>query len=150
MPKQAELAEQRNGTYNAIIATYKTVQRSITAMLSEEGLTQPQFHALRVVAKCGPTLMRRISDDMQVTPANITGIIDRLESKGLIRRMGRKGDRRTTIIELTSKGKEMHERVASRYGEFMQKALQTFTADEQDALRSLLVKLQEEMSRSTG
>lgn len=92
--------------------------------------------------------MRRISNEMLVTPANITGIIDRLESRALIRRMAREGDRRATIIELTPKGKVLQDDVAAKYGRFMRNALRTLTADEQRALSDLLVKVQEGMSRS--
>jgi DNA-binding MarR family transcriptional regulator len=39
-----------------------------------------------------------------VTPSNITGIIDRLESKGLVERIRVEGDRRVALITLTHKG----------------------------------------------
>lgn len=150
MPNRAGRAEHPDETYNAVITTYRVIQRSIGELLSEEGLTQPQFYALRVIAKNGAAPMNRISYEMLVTPANITGIVDRLESRGLIRRMAREGDRRATIIGLTPKGRAVQERVATRYSEFMRKALQAFTADEQRVLRDLLEKLQQEMSRSRG
>ena len=122
--------------------------RRIAEMFSEEGLTRPQFQALRIVAKKGAVCMREISDEMFVTPANITGIIDRLEARGLLTRAGRKGDRRTTDIMLTTKGKALQGRVAEKYGRFMQNALGVFTQEEQKTLRDLLLKLQEGMSRS--
>ncbi len=129
------------------MAAFKAMQRSIAELLSEEGLTQPQFYALRVIAKNGSMPMKGISDGMHVTPANVTGIRDRLEHKGLIRRTARALDRRATIVELTPEGRAVQERVATKYSEFMKKALQAFTSDEQEALRYLLEKLQQEMSR---
>ena len=146
--KRAEQTGHHNGTYNAVIAAFKSMQHSIAELLSTEGLTQPQFIALRVIAKNGSIPMKGISDAMFVTPANVTGIIDRLEQKGLIQRRARPGDRRTTIVELTHEGRAAQERVTLRYSEFMKKALQAFTTDEQEALRYLLEKLQQEMSRS--
>ncbi|MDG6988644.1 MAG: MarR family transcriptional regulator [Nitrososphaerota archaeon] len=148
MPAQG--GSGHNETYGAILSAYRAMARRIAEMLSEEGLTQPQFQALRVVAKKGTVCMREISDEMLVTPANITGIVDRLESRGLLMRTGRKGDRRTTDIELTPKGRALQERVAERYGEFVQNALRVFTPAEQRTLRELLVKLQEAMAQSGG
>ena len=145
-----EQTSRHNETYNVITASYKLMQRKITEMLSEEGLTQPQFHVLRIAAKSRGTSMREISDEMLVTPANMTGIIDRLESRGLIRRGARKGDRRATAIDLTPKGKALQEKVAAKYSEFMQKALRTLTDDEQRILGELHVKLQKGMSKSGG
>ena len=150
MPIQEEQVAQHNETYNAIIAAYKVMQHNISKMLLEERLTLPQFQALKIVAKCGATPMKVISEEMLVTPANITGIIDRLESEGLIKRNVREGDRRTTIIELTLKGGALQERVATKYSEFVQNALRVFTIEEQTRLRELLAKLQEGMSQSEG
>lgn len=148
MSAQEETGSSQNETYGAVTWAYKVMARRIAGMFSEEGLTQPQFQALRIVAKKGAVCMREISDAMFVTPANITGIIDRLEARGLLTRAGRKGDRRTTDIMLTTKGKALQGRVAEKYGRFMQNALGVFTQEEQKTLRDLLLKLQEGMSRS--
>ncbi len=142
--------EQQNETYNAVIATYKAMHRSIAELLAKEDLTQPQFIALRVLSRKGAMLMCKISEEMLVTPANVTGIIDRLEHKGLVKRVARQGDRRATIIELTTEGRAVQERVAVRYSEMMRRALQGFTTEEQETLRGLLAKLQREMSRPGG
>jgi DNA-binding MarR family transcriptional regulator len=147
---EERLVSHRNETYNSITAAYKLMQRKITEMLSGEGLTQPQFHVLRIAAKSGGISIREISDEMLVTPANMTGIIDRLESRGLIRRGSREGDRRAKIIGLTPKGKALQEKVAAEYSEFMQKSLRVLTRDEQKTLSDILVKLQEGMSQSGG
>lgn len=148
MAGRTTLDEGHSETYNTVTATYKAMQRAIAELLSKEHLTQPQFIALRVIAKKGAMRMRKISDEMLVTPANVTGIVDRLEHKGLICRKAPQGDKRATIVELTDEGRAAQEAVALRYGKFMQRALQAFTSEEQDALRHLLEKLQQEMCRS--
>ena len=148
MVTQREQSNQHNNeTFHAMTAAYKLINRRISEVVSEEGLTQPQFQALRIVAKSGGTSMREISAQLLVTPANVTGIIDRLESRGLMTRGAHRKDRRTTIIELTPAGNALQQRVATKYSEFMRKALQVLSRDEQAALRDLLTKLQEGMSR---
>lgn len=140
-------ASRDNRTYNAVIAAYKTMHRRMNEMLAEEGLTQPQFQALRIVSRKQAVCMREISDEMLVTPANVTGIIDRLESKGLLRRTGRAKDRRTTQVVLTREGTALQASVATKYNEFVKSALEVFTSEEERVLGELLVKLQERMSR---
>jgi DNA-binding MarR family transcriptional regulator len=82
MSKQSEIvAEPDNETYNAVMAAYKAMRSSIAEELSKEGLTPPQFGLLRAVAKCGAMPLNRISQKMLVTPPNITGVVDRLETK---------------------------------------------------------------------
>lgn len=140
-------ASRDNRTYNAIIAAYKAMHRRMNEMLAEEGLTQPQFQALRIVSRKKAVCMREISDEMLVTPANVTGIIDRLESKGLLRRTGKARDRRATQVELTRDGTALQARVATKYNDFVKSALEVFTGEEEGILGELLVKLQEGMSR---
>ena len=44
---------------------------------------------------------------MYVTPANITGIVDRLEKKGLVVRNRQRDDRRIILLTLTEEGAEL-------------------------------------------
>lgn len=79
-------------------------------MGKEFGITGPQS----LVIKClysspEPLSSAALSRLLNVTPPNITGIIDRLEEKGLIERFKKEGDRRTTLIRLTDKGRELGE-----------------------------------------
>ena len=144
MMSRAAVAES-DATYNAVIAAYKAMRRSIAEELSNEDLTPPQFSVLRMLAKKGALPMNRISQDMLVTPPNITGLIDRLESNKLVRRGASEEDRRAIMIELTPEGKKVQAAVAKRYNEFMRDVLHKFTHDEQRTLRTLLTKLEEQI-----
>lgn len=144
MPK---LVEQPNETYDAVMSVYKALRNSISQELSREGLTPPQFRVLRAIAKNGAMPLNRISQEMLVTPPNITGVVDRLESKRLVKRVADEEDRRATIIELTSKGRRLQEILAKRYNKFMKEVLLEFTDNEQITLRSLLLKLEQEIRR---
>jgi MarR family 2-MHQ and catechol resistance regulon transcriptional repressor len=116
--------------------------------MSIAGLTRAQFHALRCAAEEGPLPMKDISEKMFVTRADVTGLVDKLESKGLVRRVAHHRDRRATLIELTPKGREVQERISSKYKAFMSDSLKTLTRDEQDYLHDALLKLQDGMSRA--
>jgi len=48
-----------------------------------------------------------LSRELYVTPSNITGIIDRLEKKGLVQRVRKEGDRRVALITLTQAGEQL-------------------------------------------
>ena len=136
-----------NGVTDAITSTYKTLLRESEELLSREGITRAQFHALRCVAN-GPIPMKDISEKMFVTRANITGLVDKLESKGLVKRVGHQRDRRATIIRLTPKGISVQKRLASKYTDFMHDSLKVLTEEEQRNLRDALLKLQEGMSKA--
>ncbi len=150
VPTRMERAEVEQKAYNSIIATSKVVRHAGLKLFADEGITDSQFLALVLLANNGPMLMRKMSDEMLVTPANVTGIMDRLEEKRLVRRTPGKGDRRATVIEITPDGKSLYERVAIKKAEMLQKALATFTKDELMTLHSLLERFQGETSRSSG
>jgi DNA-binding MarR family transcriptional regulator len=71
------------------------------------GLTGPQSTLLRTLVKEGPLSSASLSRRLYVTPSNITGIIDRLEKKGLVERIRKKRDRRIVLINLTESGAEL-------------------------------------------
>jgi MarR family 2-MHQ and catechol resistance regulon transcriptional repressor len=140
--------QHSNGVVDAIGATYRMLLRESEELLSKEGMTRAQFQALRCVAEKGPVPMKEISKKMFVTRANITGLIDKLESKGLVRRTAHDKDRRATFIELTPRGAAVQRRVSSKYRAFVQGALKVLTEDEQRDLRDVLSKLREGMSQA--
>ena len=73
------------------------------------GLTGPQSVVLRHLYHNGSMSSADLSRLMYVTPSNMTGIIDRLERKNLVRRAGKQGDRRVALIVLTDAGSALSE-----------------------------------------
>jgi DNA-binding MarR family transcriptional regulator len=76
-------------------------------MSKQYGLTAPQSLVLRLLIKRGALSSADLSRQMYVTPSNITGIIDRLEKKGLVERIRQQGDRRVALITLTQSGQNL-------------------------------------------
>lgn len=150
MPARTETTDVDQEAYNTVIATYKVIRHATLGLFAEEGITEPQLQALGLLVKNGSMLMRKVSDAMLVTPANVTGIVDRLEEKSLVRRTPVKGDRRATVIEITPEGEALYERVAKKKADLVQKVLAKFTKDERMTLHSLLERFQREMSRTIG
>lgn len=73
-------------------------------MVDSLGYTPSQSSVLRNLLECGPLSSAELSQLVLVTPAAITGIIDRLEKKGLVERLPKGSDRRVTRIALTPAG----------------------------------------------
>jgi DNA-binding MarR family transcriptional regulator len=93
----------------AIHRLVRTVYLDSQQMSREFGLTGPQSGVLRNLVKKGPLSSADLSRRSYVTPSNITGIIDRLEKKGLVERIKKRGDRRVALITLTEAGLELGE-----------------------------------------
>lgn len=78
-------------------------------MSRQFGLTGQQSLVLRLLLSSGSMSSADLSRLMYVTPSNITGIIDRLERKGLVERIRKEGDRRVVLINLTDAGNKLGE-----------------------------------------
>lgn len=71
------------------------------------GLTGPQLWAIKLLANESPLKVSELARRMFLTPATVVGILDRLETKGLVTRTRSKEDRRVVDIDLTGVGKDL-------------------------------------------
>jgi MarR family transcriptional regulator, organic hydroperoxide resistance regulator len=107
------------------------------AALAELGLTFSQAHALRLLDREEPTPMSALAEKLFCDASNVTGIADRLESRGLIERRSAEGDRRVKALVLTRAGAELRDRVYELMSEPPAPIAALSTAD-QRALRDIL------------
>ncbi len=70
-------------------------------------ISAPQLHCLLTLHENGDIPPSQIARHIMVKSSTVTGIIDRLEQKGLVRRVRNSPDRRVITIELTESGKEL-------------------------------------------
>ncbi len=68
------------------------------------GLAPMQLHALRVIEPGRETSMSALAEALVCDPSNVTGIVDRLEARGLIERRGVTHDRRVKLLAVTAEG----------------------------------------------
>jgi MarR family 2-MHQ and catechol resistance regulon transcriptional repressor len=107
----------------------------------EKKLTAPQFAVLEILSRTGPVPLKRISDEMMVTGANITCVVDNLEKEGFVRRVHSKEDRRVILGELTPEGRKKVEGILPEYTERLASLTAGLTESEQKQLIALLDKL---------
>src|SRR5947209_18347631 len=70
-------------------------------------LSPIQCHVLHLIEPGRPLPMSRLADTLSCDASNVTGLIDRLESRGLVRRQPSPGDRRVKVITLTPIGSRL-------------------------------------------
>ena len=86
---------------------YRTVYLDSSKTSRRHDLTGPQSGLLRTLAQHGPLSSADLSRKLFVTPSNLTGIVDRLEKKGHVKRIRKEGDRRIALITLSEQGSEL-------------------------------------------
>jgi DNA-binding MarR family transcriptional regulator len=81
----------------------------IDDVLAPFDLTFARFEALRLLAftRRGRLPLGKIGERLQVHPASVTNVVDRLERDGLVRRIPHPTDGRTTLAAITPKGRRL-------------------------------------------
>ena len=111
------LKSRENAMTQWVELTVATVQELVRAVdmqarqsrktYQQFGITENQGAILRFLLQDGPQSAIELSKRLYVTPSNMTGIIDRLETKGLVSRTRQKKDRRIMGIQVSEKGKRL-------------------------------------------
>jgi DNA-binding MarR family transcriptional regulator len=90
------------------------VHRHLGSTAAEFDLAPAQAMALGELGTDQPLPMRELAARLKCDPSNITGLIDRLEARGLVERQPHPGDRRVKYIVLTDIGRALRARLAAR------------------------------------
>jgi MarR family transcriptional regulator, organic hydroperoxide resistance regulator len=104
-------------------------------------VTMPQLKSLFFISNQGSTSLGKLASALGVTPANVTGIVDRLVEHKLITRVENAQDRRMLIVRTTEKGEELVANLRERTRSYLSKALSDLNADELDNLSRGLASL---------
>jgi MarR family 2-MHQ and catechol resistance regulon transcriptional repressor len=104
-------------------------------------LTAPQFGVLEALAHLGPMKMCEIGNKLLMSGANVTGVVDRLENKGLVRRVMEADDRRMFRIHLTDEGSKLIAKFFPIHAERIEAFTRALTSKEKRLLTDLLKKL---------
>ena len=110
---------------------------------AEFELSPAQCHLLHLIDPEQPTSMGRLAETLACDASNMTGLVDRLESRGLVRRCPSSEDRRVKVLELTPAGARLRAVVLDRMSK-PPESLDRLSQDEQRALVRLLRRLLDE------
>lgn len=104
-------------------------------------LTLEQFHLLKEMPADSALTQREVGEIAQKKPANMTRILDRLESKALIERRGNPDDRRASLVVITVKGAQLIDQVIGGFEDFSNKLVEGISEEEQEVVRRSLQKI---------
>lgn len=94
--------------YEQLLISLRQVIRAIdihSRQLSKtSGLTGPQLIVMKKIAELDAPMAKQVANDINLSPATVTSIVDRLEAKELVSRIRSKTDKRKVELYLTEKG----------------------------------------------
>jgi DNA-binding MarR family transcriptional regulator len=95
--------------FTAILRSYQLLNDQVTHVMRRHDLTFARYEVLTWLATdpASALTLSWISKTLRIPPATVTNIIDRLEDDGLVRRVPHPSDARTTLAEITPRGRKL-------------------------------------------
>ncbi|MQT13773.1 MarR family winged helix-turn-helix transcriptional regulator [Segnochrobactrum spirostomi] len=127
----------------AIYSAEHAFTRAYRPLLSELGLTYPQFLIMTALWEADALTMKVLGERLRLDSGTLTPLLKRLEAAGLVRRARNRDDERVVDITLTDEGRALKDRSAAIW-EHMIPAV-GLCREDIDTLRSSLGRLRERL-----
>lgn len=123
------------GGISALIQSVEGLRRRIAEI---EKLTSTEFRAIARIGENVQLTPKSLSKSLDLTSGAVTSVTDRLVALDLIERVPHPDDRRSVLLQLTSKGADITGRIRLVYGRSVVRALGGREANDLEALDSSL------------
>ncbi len=121
-----------------LVRCYQAFSRHSARHIKTLGLTPSQFDVIATLGNTEGMNFKTLGQETLITKGTLTGIIDRLEAKGLVRRVSSGQDRRSTLIQLTEQGQKLFEKVFPEHIRYLSASFGHLDSEQQSQLRRLL------------
>jgi MarR family 2-MHQ and catechol resistance regulon transcriptional repressor len=127
--------------YVKLMRASRAVSTRVEKLLADAGLTLTQLGVLEAVLHKGPMTHRDLGRKVLTSAGNMTDVVDKLEARGLVRRVRAADDRRQVRVELTEAGRAMIEGLFPRHADDIARAMSGLDAEDLSRLGDLLRRL---------
>lgn len=125
---------------------YQAFERTSGRHVRQLGLTPPQFDIVATLGRTPGMTFKELGAMTLITKGTLTGVIDRLEARGIVVREPSSVDGRSTVVRLTARGDRLFERVFPAHIGYLQRFFSVFDARQLDELDRQLQQLRDALS----
>ena len=137
-----------------IIADFRTAITTLKALSNERvlrlGLSMAQLNILYTLKRCGEMPMSRLAEMLNVSLSNATGLIDRIEERGLVERTRVPEDRRIVLIRVTREGEQLLTELDILSDDLLRSVLGRLTARELTAVGTAFAAIRDALVEAAG
>lgn len=126
--------------------SYQAFETCSAAHIRTLGLTPSQFDIVATLGNTNGMNFKELGEKTLITKGTLTGVVDRLEAKGLVRRIASASDGRSQIVQLTRKGEALFTKVFPAHLEYMGQSFASFSQADMDAMEAELQRLRMALS----
>jgi MarR family 2-MHQ and catechol resistance regulon transcriptional repressor len=121
-----------------LVRAYQAFAAVDAAGYRDSDLTVPQADVLFTLGNTAGLTFKEIGEQTLITKGTLTGVVDRMEEKGLVRRIAQPDDRRCTRVVLTAKGSRVFQKEFPRQISYIKQRFDRMDkASQKQALESL-------------
>jgi MarR family 2-MHQ and catechol resistance regulon transcriptional repressor len=129
-------------TWIQLFRSYNKIRAKESLYIQSFDLTMNQFQVLEVLYHRGDLSIGAITKLTMGTPGNVTVVVRNLKRDGFISVIPHSKDKRTSILSITPKGKDVIERLFPEHAKNLKSYFEILNDDEMETLFNLLRKLQ--------
>ncbi len=123
--------------------THAAIEGVARASIEHTGLCYTDFAVLESLLHRGPLPVNAIATEIHLTSGSMTTAVDRLVTRGLVRRAENPADKRSRLVDLTAQGRSLIESSYAQHADDLEHAIDpTLSAEERTQLFALLRKLE--------
>ena len=126
-----------------LVSAYQAFERYSAPDLRSMGLTMTQFDVIATLGNQPPMTCKELGEKTLVTKGTLTGVLERLESKGILERKLNPEDARSQMIGLTIEGQQLFEKVFPAHLKHLEGAFRKLNVEKLESLRASLKSLEE-------
>jgi MarR family transcriptional regulator, 2-MHQ and catechol-resistance regulon repressor len=120
---------------------YKAINEHVNKVIQSSGLNPTEFAVLELLYHKGDQPMQQIGGKILLASGSITYVVDKLEQKGMLRRIACPNDRRVTFAQITDDGKAFIQGIFPEHAEQIHSLMSSLTESEKHEAIELLKKL---------
>jgi len=136
-----------------LMAQWRQVMAASRPHWGSVDLTFTQLRALSTISRRGRMRVSDLADELGVGLGAASALTDRMARHGLVSRRAQEGDRRIVLLEVSSRGRKLLDRLEQGRTEHFGKLIEHMTAAERDALAVVLrafVRLSADHAMTSG
>ncbi|MFC4409401.1 MarR family winged helix-turn-helix transcriptional regulator [Chungangia koreensis] len=119
----------------------KVLHEQANSFFQENGLNPTEFAVLELLYHKGNQPLQKIGNKILLASGSITYVIDKLEKRGLIRRVSCPTDRRVTFAEISEDGKELMDKLFPEHEQNIHSLMDVLSNEEKKQASEILKKL---------
>ena len=121
--------------------TYQAFEVYSSAHVRTLGLTPAQFDIVATLGNTSGMTTRELGEKTLITKGTLTGVVDRLVDKKLVRRVAMPSDGRCQIVQLTAQGEKLFARIFPAHLSHMERAFAQLSQKELNGMTEILRRL---------